>query len=310
MEYLEFGAMNSNIVLAAEGTPERMTAGFSAARRSIEAGEGRFSRFLADSELNQLNRAAGQWFCASPEMYEILKLAQDYFYQTGGLFDPSILPALKRAGYNRSMEEIRLYGVDRTPQTLKRADSSFGEVRFEPQACQIWMPQGMEIDLGGIAKGWLASKAAAILSGYCAACAVNAGGDMVLVGLPAEQDKWELALEDPRDPDGTLAVLKVGPGAVATSSVMKRSWQQDGKRQHHLIDPRSGEPAVTDWLSVTVITPRATTAEVYAKVLLLAGPLQAMEIISNHQEIAFIAVDRQGKLWGSKTSEEYMNVNG
>ena len=106
----------------------------------------------------------------------------------------------------------------------------------------------------------------------------------------------------------TLAILHVGPGAVATSSITKRAWRQGDRQQHHLIDPRSGEPAITDWLSVTVIAPQAATAEVFAKVLLIAGNDQAMDILDTESEIAFIAVDRQGSLWGSQNSKEYINV--
>jgi FAD:protein FMN transferase len=309
MEYFEFRAMNSTIVLAAEGSPETVAGGFSAACRLIEESEQRFSRFLDHSELSLLNQTAGQWFQASPGMYELVKLAQNYYYQTGGLFDPSILPALKRAGYDRSMEEIWARGVGDPLPGSDREKNSFGAVRFDPETCKIWLPPRMEIDLGGIAKGWIAEQAAAVLSLYNEACAVNAGGDMVLVGLPQGQSKWEVALEDPRDPEGTLAVLKVGPGAVATSSITKRSWQRGDKRQHHLIDPRSGEPAVTDWLSVTVIDPQVTTAEVYAKVLLIAGPTYAMDLLSKNGGVAFIAVDHQGKLWGSTASQEFMDVN-
>ena len=123
---------------------------------------------------------------------------------------------------------------------------------------QVRLPQGTSLDLGGIAKGWIAEQAAGVLANYSPACAVDAGGDMFFLGLPEGEMSWAVEIEDPRDPLATLTTLEVGPGAVATSSVVKRAWHQGGERRHHLIDPRTGEPAATDWLSVTVVGPACT----------------------------------------------------
>ncbi len=77
---------------------------------------------------------------------------------------------------------------------------------------------------------------------------------------------------------------------------------------HHLIDPRSGEPAVTDWLSVTAIAPHAPAAEVFGKAFLIAGPDGAGRLLKANEDINFLAVDRQGKLWGSPNCKEYIDV--
>jgi thiamine biosynthesis lipoprotein len=309
MEYYEFRAMNSDILLAAEGDPKQIAHGFKAAHKLIEGYEQRFTRFSMDSELGQLNRSTGQWFIASPDLLELIRLSLVYFQQTGGLFDPSILPDLKRAGYDRSMDDIRLNGPGQEISTNKGKKIGYEAVRLDEAAGEIYLPPGMEIDLGGIAKGWIAEQAARVLGKYAPACAVNAGGDLYLVGTPEGQAGWEVAMEDPRQPELTLAVLNLGPGAVATSAITKRSWQQGDKLQHHLIDPRRGEPAVTDWLSVTTIAQHAASAEVFAKALLIAGSAHAMDTLAVNNEIAFIAVDRQGKLWGTPDIMEMMDAN-
>ena len=77
--------------------------------------------------------------------------------------------------------------------------------------------------------------------------------------------------------------------------------------RHHLIDPRTGEPAVTDWLSVTVIAPHADLAEVFAKALLIAGSQEANAVTQNVPEISYLAVDLEGRIWGSLESLEYIN---
>jgi thiamine biosynthesis lipoprotein len=309
MDYYQFRAMNSDVLLAGEGSAQRVSAGFDQVKAFIESSERRFTRFSDDSELAALNRSAGGWFQASSELFEVLWQARFYHLQTGGLFNPAILPALKSAGYDRSMDEIRTHGATPSvPNTVNQPAPDFRAVRFKQASRQVCLPTGMQIDLGGIAKGWIAERAAHILASYAQTCAVNAGGDMFLIGLPEGETAWQVALDDPQQPGANLAVLNVDQGAVATSSVTKRRWQQGSRTQHHLIDPRSGQPAETDWLSVSVIAPHASTAEVYAKALLIAGDGGAKTLVPADDSLAYIAVDHAGRLWGSHNSWEHLYV--
>ncbi|HNB55246.1 MAG TPA: FAD:protein FMN transferase, partial [Anaerolineales bacterium] len=250
IEYDEFRAMNTTILVAAEGEREAVEPGFAQVRQFIEAAEEQFSRFRETSELTKLNRAAGQWFPVSEAMFTLLKEASEVHRRTRGLFDPTILGALKFAGYDRSMDEIR--NLDTLPVHMNFFPLSpgFDYLDLDPVRRAVWMPHEMQIDLGGIAKGWIAARAAQQLAQFTEAGAVSAGGDMVLFG--AKEEAWQISLEDPRDSSQVLAVLHVGPGAVATSSVMKRRWQQQHLTRHHIIDPRTGSPSTSSWLSVTV----------------------------------------------------------
>jgi thiamine biosynthesis lipoprotein len=310
MEMVQFRSMNTDVFLNAEGESSSVARGFAEARRFIEDSERRFTRFSADSELSQLNHSAGSWFPASPELVFVVMLAREFVDQTNGLFDPSILPDLNRIGYDRSMDLIRDMGstVDDSLFPTRRRLPLDGLI-INPDENLIYLPEGVQLDLGGIAKGWIAEQAAAILGEFSSACAVNAGGDMVLVGLPEGKTMWEITLEDPRMPDLPMTRLNVPPGAVATSSITRRIWNQAGKKRHHLIDPRTGEPAVTDWLSVTVLAPHADMAEVFAKALLIAGSQVAESIARNASLISYLAVDREGKIWGTKESLEYVYGN-
>ncbi len=321
MEYYDFRAMNSDIVMAADGAPERASQGFIAARTFIAAEETRFTRFSQNSELARLNRAAGEWFTASRQMFSVLQQVVDLIDQTNGLFNPCILSALEAAGYDRSMEVIRAQEEGEIgregeggqispslPLPLSKTPALPCQIELDPAKSAVRLARGARIDLGGIAKGWIAESAAHVLAEYCAACVVNAGGDMFAIGLPQGETAWSVALEDPRDAQAVLAVLHVGPGAVTTSSITKRSWIQNGHLQHHLIDPRTGLPAQTDWLSVTVIAPSAAVAEVFAKSLLIAGSREARRIAESRKDIEFIAVDGQGRMWGSDRAKEYMDV--
>lgn len=305
MEYFEFRAMNTDILLAAEGSKAKVALGFEQTRQVIAAREAQFSRFLDDSETSRLNLSSGTWFRASPEMFAVVRQAKEFYKETKGLYDPSILDALERAGYDKSMDEMRAHGV--TPRIHARAlkRGEFGRVEFDDPARAIRLPSGVRIDLGGIAKGWIAEEAAQVLADFSHACVVNAGGDLFAVGRPTDEPMWRVALEDPRDPSATLAILRVGPGALATSSVTRRRWMQGEQERHHLIDPRTQAPAVTDWLSVTVVAPHATVAEVYAKVLLVAGSRGADQL-AKPKDIIYIAVDNAGQMWGSESSKSLL----
>ena len=120
----------------------------------------------------------------------------------------------------------------------------------------------------------------------------------LFIGHPLDGTDWDVYLEDPRSPTEMLAQLHIQSGAVATSSIMKRTWSQGEKIRHHLIDPRTGEPARTDWLSVTVISPSVITAEVYAKAILIAGERESSDLLKTKQDLTFIAVDPGWKFIG------------
>ena len=301
---IEFRAMNTSVILAAEG--DGANPGMYAAKMFIDDCEQRFSRFLPASEVTELNRSAGAWLQVSDELMDMLQLSREYHKSTNGIFDPSILPDLKQAGYDRSMDEIRAHGVHNHFEGSNRLSRpSFDEISFDIDNHRVRLPHGLEIDLGGIAKGWIVEKAAQLLHKYVEACGVSAGGDILFIGRPRDDMDWDVSLEDPRNPTELLTQLHIPSGGIATSSIMKRTWSQGEKVRHHLIDPRTGEPAKTDWLSVTVISPSVITADVFAKAILIAGE-KFFSGLPETNQLSFIAVDSDGNLSGSANYKDYI----
>ncbi len=266
----------------------------------IEDLERRFSRFLPDSELSRLNRSAGSWQHVSPEMLSLLVLAVDFSRETDGLFDPAILPALEKAGYNKSMTQIRAHGATASDKAAPRR-MSIQDLELDIQEQRARLPGGMQVDLGGIAKGWIIDQAASQLSAETTACAVSAGGDIVFCGYPAETPGWQVAIEDPLNPDHSLVYLQLEPGAVATSSITKRTWQQGGVQRHHIIDPRTQEPATVDGLSVTVLSQTILEAEVYAKALLICSDSERPMLASRRPNLAYFVAWPDGRVTSTGT---------
>jgi thiamine biosynthesis lipoprotein len=204
---------------------------------------------------------------------------------TSGLYDPTILNDLERAGYDRSFEKISTA----TPLSQTLRDSSpyspkwqlfsrpfnFRDVQLNRPRREIYKPAGLRLDLGGMGKGWTVDRAADRLQGL-GPFLVNAGGDIFAYQSPPGQKGWEIDLIHPFQPEQFMARVRLHHRALATSTLAKRRWQHNGQIRHHLIDPRTGEPADTDAVSVTVVAPRTVIAEVIAKVVLILGVEQGL----------------------------------
>lgn len=285
MQNLSFTAMNTTVLLAAEA-PTNLGPLFDGTMALIHSLERRFSRFLPESELSALNRRPGQWQEVSSDLFTVVSLALDFADETDGLFDPTVLPALRRIGYDRSMTLIRREGA-MAPHPEHATKSGFRDIELDQANLRIRLPRSVQVDLGGIAKGWIVERAAAQLHEQSAACAVSAGGDIVFMGYPTETPGWQVAIEDPQDPARSVAYLQVGPGAIATSSVTKRAWRQGEVLRHHIIDPRTSESAKVDALSVTVVAPSMAVAEVYAKALLICGEATRPQVASKRADISY-----------------------
>lgn len=295
--------MNTAVLLAVADHSDAAKA-LDETRAFIEDCERRFSRFLPESEISILNAAAGNWHRASADMIDMLLQSIGFHRETEGLFDPSILPDLKQAGYDRSMDEIRTFGAKGRMGT-RQPRSLFEKLEVDAESGWVRLPSDMQLDLGGIAKGWIVEKAVEILSVGGTSCAVSAGGDILFRGYPGSEILWPVRVEDPWNPDQEVTRLEVGPGAVATSSIVKRSWLQAGERRHHLIDPRTGRPADTTWASVTVLTDSIIVAEVYAKSLLIGGEAEADRLLQRRPRLSFIAVGMDGHLVSSFEHAEH-----
>lgn len=300
----DFRAMGTQIDLWLWCDSEaRAQEAFRSTERFFARTEARLSRFRASSELSRLNRSAGTPFAASPRLYEMVALALEWRAHTDGIFDPAILPALEVAGYDRSFD--RLPSERATDANTRPAKRAYGEIELGPDR-RITLPAGTAIDLGGIAKGWSAQQAAYQL-GMVGPAMVDAGGDIACAGTPPS-GSWVVGVADPLADERDMASLSLNHRVVATSSRMKRRWTLGGRRAHHLIDPRTGKPAVTSVVSVTVVSPRLPDAEIHAKTALILGEVQGVEYLNEQTDASAMMVTDDGRylLCGGFEEEAYV----
>lgn len=270
---LAFPAMGTWVrLLASPGAP------LDAARELIEALEARLTRFDPESELCRLNDDPREVVPASPELRAAVQAALDGAAATGGLADPTLLGALVKAGYDRSLTgrpraDLR-EALASAPPSRPAAPQRFAAwrlVRVEGEA--IVRPPGVRLDLGGSAKGHAADIAATMLAPY-GPCAADLGGDLRVSGA------HEVRVLDPLTGDAT-ATLTLEGDAVATSGIDRRLWWDAGGRPaHHLLDPATNRPAWTGVLSATAKAPAAAQAEALAKAAVLAGPSGGRKILA------------------------------
>lgn len=249
----------------------------------FEEQEARFSRFRPHSELTLVNLATGGSIEVSEDFAEVVGLALEARDRTGGLFDPTILPALEEAGYDRDFDEViaranREGGAERWQDHRRtRGEPSSSRPRGEgrpgslrPQVTlrghRLDLPDGTTLDLGGIAKGWTVDRAAEAASTVLGWAIVGAGGDMRLAGSTPPAG-LPIGIEDTTG-TGHALTLHLRSGAVATSSTLKRSWSEG---VHHIIDPRTWLPSATGFVQATAWAPTCAEAEVLAKWVLLGG---------------------------------------
>jgi thiamine biosynthesis lipoprotein len=238
------------------------------ARTRVEQLEARWSRFRPDSEISRINAAAGSRVVVSDDTFGLVTRALRAYRDTTGLFDPTVLSNLCRLGYDRTFTEV---SPDGDPVVGEPAPGC-EDIETDANLRWVSLPQGVGFDPGGIGKGLAADLVVSemLAAGARGAC-VNIGGDLRVEGEAPTEDGWRLGIAAPHDVNQLIAVVDLVSGAMVTSTSMMRTWTRGGRKLHHLIDPRSGEPATSDLVAVTVLTREAWWGEVLAKVVFLLG---------------------------------------
>lgn len=246
--------------------------------------ERRWSRFLDDSEISHVNRSGGSPTIVSGETVRLLSLAVEAHGRTDGLFDPRILEGLVAAGYDRSHELLDAdrqsieSGIGSEPAPVRSTPDL--EVSLDVATRSVMLGANDRWDLGGIGKGFACDVIVEELWARGAeSVLVNLGGDMRMHGPAFGEPAWTVDIDDPWCPGRRVGRAHLTEGAVATSSRARRRWLHEGRRSHHLIDPRTDSPAETDLVAVTVVATATWWAEVLAKTALIAGRRNGLAMI-------------------------------
>lgn len=226
-----------------------------------------WSRFLESSEISRLNNEPGIPHSVSEETRALIAQMIRGHRDTRGDFDPTILPALIDQGYHSSLVTP---GLTTTLPASARRKGDLGGLVVDTDSVTI--PHGTTLDPGGVGKGLAADlvSSRAIDAGALGVL-VEVGGDLRVRGVSPRGDSWRLAIEHPTKPDTRLSVVELSDRGLATSTVLKRRFEVDGKPTHHLINPRTLHSCESDTLQASVIAPTAAEAEMWTKVAFVRG---------------------------------------
>jgi thiamine biosynthesis lipoprotein len=290
-----FRAMGTSCTLAVtvrslddRGAEQALAAG----RAEVEACEQALSRFRESSDLSRLNAAAGEWVEVDARLVDALAAALRAREDTGGRYDPSILPALVAAGYDRTFDEL-----DERPARAASGWCAGAEVELDSDRGLARVERGAAVDLGGIGKGFSAGRALFAMHwawpGLPGAL-VDLGGDVALAGRTPDGGPWRVAIADARTPGESLVTLAIVEGGVATSGRDRRRFGP-GRSLHHLIDPATGAPAIVGPLAVTVVAPDPAEAEAHATALAVSTLGDARAHLEAFPHLAALYVPGDGE---------------
>lgn len=223
------------------------------------------NRFRDDSEIRRLGQRSGT-VTLSPTLAHLLEKALAAAAMTDGDVDPTVGTAMRRLGYDR---DLRLVSDHAGPmRAVIKPVPGYRSLRLH--GSRLDLPAGVELDLGATAKAVAADRAAALVHGALGTgVLVSLGGDIATAGR-APGAGWQIHVQD-RDEDPWTQVELPAGSAIATSSTVSRTWVRGGRTMHHVVDPRTGQPARPFWRSVTVAADTCLRANAVTTACLVRG---------------------------------------
>ncbi len=279
MEITAYGRNSENAVEAAVDEIERLDA--------------LLSTGSAASEITMLNQ--NKTAVVSEDSAYLLRRSMDLWKSTGGAFDITIYPVMKAWGFAGDTFRVP------TDQELKRlldfVDSS--QIAYDEETKTVVLPEQVEIDFGGIAKGYTSARVSQIMEEYHIKSAkLNLGGNVQTVGTKADGSLWRIAIKSPDDTFPYLGVISVEDKAVITSGGYERYFEENGIIYHHIIDPKNGKPAQNGLVSVTIVCEDGTLADGLSTALYVMGKDDAITYWKAHKnEFDAVLFDDTGMLY-------------
>ena len=278
--YMEFTAYGKNSEKAVD-----------AAIEEVQKLDAMLSAENSKSEVYALNEQGN--LQATDDLAELILRGKEIYQETDGLFDDTIYPVMKLWGFPTGNYHVptaaevqkKLALVDGNKVEIQTRDSDEKGRDSKEKAKFVTLGADQQIDFGGIAKGYTSSrimdiyKDNGITNGL-----VNLGGNVQALGTKTDGTKWKIAVQSPDDTEDYLGILSVQDKAVITSGGYERYFEQDGVTYHHIIDPKTGYPAESGLVSVTIVSTDGTLADGLSTSLFIMGEEKAADFWREHKD--------------------------
>lgn len=260
-----------------------------AAMAEVQRLDALFSAASSNSEVSRLNGEGGG--TVSEDTAAILETALAVYQETGGLFDCTIYPLVKLWGF--PTQDYRVPADTELSAVLPLVDSS--KLAFDGETLRL--EPGQAIDFGGVGKGYAAQRVMEIFREYSVKSGmVSLGGNVQVLGAKPDKSPWRIGVRDPES-GGCFAVLSLEDKAAVTSGGYERYFEAEGRTYIHILDPRTGRPAESDLLSVTVVAENGAKADALSTALFLMGAEEAAAFWRERGDFEMLLVTADHEFW-------------
>jgi len=248
------------------------------------------SNYRDDSELSFINRAAANdAISVSAPMFSVLDAARRVSAASNGAFDVTVGPLVRLWGFHDKKPHL----PTATELAAIRPLVNYRNVEVDASRHAVHFARpGVEIDLGGIAKGFAVEVAANVLRRYGLSGFIDAGGNQYLLGTPAGKRTWTVGIKNPDAPAAVIGVVETGEISVSTSADSYNFLVADGRKYGHILDPRTLEPA-DGALSVTVFSRDGTLADAMSKAAFILGPREGLALVDSFPGMSAVIAYRK-----------------
>lgn len=292
----ELYAMDTVMTLTAYG--EHAQEGLDAASEEIQRLDSLFSISSESGDILPLNEKKSGTL--SKDTASLLKRALEISKSTDGIFDCTIAPVMEAWGFPSG--NYRVPGKEELSALLSHVD--YRQVQLDGNSASL--PQDVEIDLGGIAKGYTSNRVMEVFKDQGVTSGIiSLGGNVQALGLKPDGSKWRVAIQNPNNAEDNFAVVEAQDEAIITSGGYQRYFDEGNVRYHHIIDPRTGYPANSGLSSVTIISKDGTLADGLSTSLFIMGLSDASAYWKAHSdEFDAVLMTDDGQVYITKGIED------
>lgn len=297
----------ANMKVYNEGKEEAMDKAF----ERVADLDNRFAMQNPESEISEVNRQAGiAPVEVTDEVFYVMEIALEYAELSNGDFDPTV--GVITSLWNIGQEDAAVPDQDELEAALELVDYNLVELDEENQTIFL-QEEGMILDLGAIAKGYITDEAARILveEGVNTAI-VDLGGDIVVVGnsTRGEDQPWSVGIQNPYGGRGEiLGLVPVSDKAIVTSGIYERTFEENGEHYHHLIDTETGFPIVNNISGLSIIADDATNADALANIAFSLGVEDGLEYFNTLDAVEVIYITNDSKVYASDGVHDEVRIN-
>lgn len=252
-----------------------------------------------DSEVIEINQQAGvDYVQVSEQTFEVIKTGLAYSKLGNGNFDITVGPLVKL--WEIGFEDAHVPSEEEIKESLEHID--YHKVLLDEENHAVKLEDaGMQLDLGGIAKGYAADVAASIIKEHGnQAAIINLGGNVYAYGEKANGDSFKIGVQNPFSPRGAyLGILSVKDQTVVTSGTYERFFEQDGTVYHHILDPKTGYPVENNLESVTIVTESSMSADALSTMTFVLGLEEGLNLVESLDDVEALFITKDHQLYAS-----------